>query len=188
MTDLLKKSSNWKKEAANILSDSGLEKVLKKFGEVEFSGAYAVDLMMSGDIDIYVLGKAFTKKKVLEIFNQIVNFCFFQGYLFYDWKHHKHPDFPSAYYIGLKTRVKNTKWKIDIWFLTRKDLQNIKYHDLGELKLNREQKLTILKFKQFRNEHFPKISSFLIYEAVLKHKIKTLLNFKKFIEASEDKS
>lgn len=187
MNDLLKKSSNWKKEADKILSGSELENILKKFGKVEFSGAYAADLMMSGDIDIYVINKSFTKKKVLEIFNQIVNFCLFQGYLFYDWKSHKHPDFPSAYYIGLKTRVKNTKWKIDIWFLTREDLQKIKYHDLENVKLNREQKLTILKFKQFRNKHLSKLSSFSIYEAVLKHNVKTLFNFKRHIKILEDK-
>ena len=187
MNSLLGQSIKWRKEADKILSLCKLVDILKGFGRVEFSGAYAANLMMSGDIDVYVISKTSRKGKVLEAFNQIANSCPFQGYLFYDWKNNKHPGFPHAYYIGLKTKIRGAKWKIDVWFLTEKDLRKVKYHYLKDVKLKQEQKLAILRFKQFRNKHLPKLPSFFIYEAVLKDNIVTLSGFKEYIGKFEKK-
>lgn len=52
MNDLLKQSNKWKQEATKLLGKSGLENILKKFGEVEFTGSYAADLMLGGDGDV----------------------------------------------------------------------------------------------------------------------------------------
>ena len=180
--DVLRQSKKWKQEATNLLQKSGIENILKKFGNVIFSGSYASDLMMSGDIDIYVVNKTFSKKRVLEIFNKLTNFCPFEGYLFFDWKRNKHPDFPSAYYIGLKKKISKTKWKIDIWFLKPTDLHKIDYFNLNSDEISKEQKLAILKLKDYRNKFFQNISSKIIYDMVLKDNISTIEGFKKFIK------
>ncbi len=182
MINLLKESEKWKREADKIISTSKLQNILKKYGNVEFSGAFSADLMMSGDIDIYVVNKSFTKKNVLEVFNKLANLGFFEGYFFYDWKKNKHPNFPSAYYVGLKTKVKNIKWKVDIWFLTEDDLKKIDYYNLKKIKLNKKQKIAILKFKRFRDKFLINISSTVIYNAVIKNNILTIESFKKFIK------
>lgn len=52
-TDLLIKSLNWKKDATKVLKDSNLLELLKKHGEVEFTGSYAYDLMLCSDVDIF---------------------------------------------------------------------------------------------------------------------------------------
>lgn len=180
--DILSQSKKWKKEANNLIQDSGFENILKKFGDMIFTGSYAADLMMSGDIDIYVVNKSYSKKNVLEIFNELANFGFFEGYLFFDWKKNKHPDFPLAYYIGLKKKIKGTKWKIDIWFLTPNDLHKLEYLNLNPDKISKEQKLAILKLKDFRNKFFQNISSKIIYDMVLKDNISTVEGFKKYIK------
>ena len=180
--DILKQSKKWKREATNLLRNSGIENILKKFGKVVFTGSYAADLMMNGDIDIYVVNKTYSKKRVLEIFNKIANFCFFEGYLFFDWKKNKHPDFPAAYYIGLKKKIDGTKWKIDIWFLTPNDLHKLEYFNLNPDKINKEQKLAILKLKNFRNKFFQNISSKIIYDMALKDNVTTTEGFKKYIK------
>lgn len=182
MSDILKQSKKWKQDAADLLQNSGIENILKKSGNVIFSGSYASDLMMSGDIDIYVVNKSFSKKRVLEIFNKLANSCSFEGYLFFDWKSNKHPDFPSAYYIGLKKKISKTKWKIDIWFLKPADLHKLNYYDLDADEINKEQKFAILKLKDYRNKFFKNISSKLVYDMVLMHKITTIQGFRKYIK------
>ena len=186
---LFNKSKRFKKTADKLLADSKLVKILDRFGRVSFHGGYALDLLMNGDIDIYVVGKSFTKDKVLEIFDTIVKLTTFNSYWLADYKKftHKRGIFPSAYYIGLKTRIKDEKWKIDIWFLTPKELKKLKRLDIDKSNITQQQKLTILEFKAWRNEHNPKISGHHIYKAVLENNIKTTTGLKEFIKTKYPK-
>lgn len=181
---LLSESKRFKKAADKLLTDSGLFKILNRFGQVTFHGGYAADLLMNGDIDIYVVSTFFTKNKVLKIFNTIVKSTTFNSYWLADYKKftHKRGIFPNAYYIGLKTRVKEEKWKIDIWFLTGKDLKYIKYFDLDKYNITPTQRLIILKLKAWRNQHNQKISGHHIYQAVLEGHVETVSEFKKYIK------
>lgn len=181
---LLSKSKKFEKTANRILDSSKLPKILSKFGKVSFQGGYATDLLMNGDIDIYVIDKSFSKEKVLKIFNMIVRSTTFNSYWLADYKKftHKRGIFPNAYYIGLKTRVKDEKWKIDIWFLTKKDVKNIKYYSLNKNQISQQQKIIILKLKEWRNKYNKKISGFHIQEAVLENNVKNIIQFKKFLK------
>lgn len=186
-SQLLSESKRYRKMAKRLLSESHLISILEKFGQVEFTGSYAANLMMSGDIDIYVINKSFSKTRVLEIFNKIVRSCKFCGYLFYDWKSYRHPEFPSAYYIGLKTKKGDIKWKIDIWFVTKKDLANIRFLYLKEIPLNKKQKLAILELKKWRGKSPKYISSNMIYDATLNHDILTIPQFKEFLKNNKER-
>jgi len=153
---LLTQSKRLKITADKLLANSRLVKILSRFGQVTFHGGYAADLLMNGDIDIYVIGKSFNKYKILKIFNTIVKSTTFNSYWLADYKKftHKRRDIPAAYYIGLKTRIKkDEKWKIDIWFLTKKDLKGIKYFPLDKSKITLEQKLVILRLKDWCNQY-----------------------------------
>jgi hypothetical protein len=180
--DLIKQSEKWREKAEKILHQSGLERILRKFGEVIYSGSYSADLMMHGDIDIYVLNTFFTKEQVLRIFQQIANASIFEGYLFYDWRNNKHLNFPSGYYVGLKNRAGDgDRWKIDIWFITKREYGKIKYRDLDRIEITKEQRLTILRLKEYRNRSSQNISSTIIYDAVLKRRVGSLKKFKQYI-------
>lgn len=181
---ILTECKRFKKAADKILAKSELIKILNKYGEVSFQGGYAMNLMMSGDIDIYVVGKSFSKEKILKIFNQVVKSTTFNSYWLADYKEftHKRREFPAAYYIGIKTRVGKEKWKIDIWFLAKKDLKKIKYQSLKEKDINRQKRVIILRLKNLCNRLKKKISGFYICEAVLDNGIKTISQFKKFLK------
>lgn len=178
---LLSKSKRYRRLAGKILQESKIISILKDFGKVELTGSYAADLMMNGDIDIYVINSSFSKNRVLDVFNKIVKSCKFQGYLFYDWKSHKHSEFPSGYYIGLKTKKYNDKWKIDIWFITRKEVRRIRYFNLKEMDIDKEKTLVILRLKDYRNKLPQNIPSNIIYDAVLENNIFTVPDFKKYL-------
>ena len=180
----LAESKRLKKTADKLLADFGLVKILSRFGKVYFHGGYAADLLMSGDIDIYVVGKSFTKVSVLKIFNTIINSTTFNSYWLADYTKftHKRGIFPDAYYIGLKTRINGERWKIDIWFLIPAELKKIKKFDLDKNKITPRQKLTILRLKTWRNKNNPKISGYYIYRAVLDYRVKTVVSFKRFLK------
>ena len=183
-TEIIFQSKRFKKTADKLLSDFKLLKILSRFGQVSLHGAYALDLMLSGDIDIYMVGKSFTKKDVTKILTTIIKLTALNIYCLADYKifTHKKGTFPNAYYIGLQNRIKGEKWKINIWFLTPVELKRVSQNVVDTKNITNQQRLTILRFKDWRNKHNPKISGYYVYQAVLEDNIKTIADFKKFIK------
>lgn len=186
---LLLASRKFKKTADKMLADSDLVKILSRFGKVSFHGSYVLDLMLNGDIDMYVVGKSFTKNDVIKILTTIAKSTTLSAYSLADHKTftHKRGIFPNAYYIGLQNRIKGEKWKIDIWFLTPPELRRIKKGLVDTGNITKQQRLTILQFKDWRNKHNPKISGHYIYQAVLENNISSLTGFRKFIKTNYPK-
>lgn len=182
--NLFSQSARFKRKADKLLAELDLVKKLKKFGRVRFTGSYAANLMLSGDIDIYVIGEGFERKRMLRIFNRLATQCPVYAYLFYDYKAFPlyRPDFPKAYYIGMKTRRGRTKWKIDIWFLSASQLHKIQYIDLDKRDISQREKLAILTLKEYRNKTNPELSGSVIYEAVFQHGIRTIRRFRRFLK------
>ncbi len=181
--NLTEQSDNYKKIADKLLSEFNLLSFLKKYGNPTLVGAYSGNVMLSGDIDIHVLRpKSFTKIEILDIFNDIFLATKFNSYYIGDWNGtNLHPEFPEGYYIGLKTFFSGEKWKIDIWFVSE-DEQKQRDSDktllnIAHATLTPEQRLSILEFKKYRNEHQIKISGQKIYELVLINKISQLEDF-----------
>ncbi len=183
MSLLTKQSDKFKALADELLASSGLLQILDKYGKVRFVGSYAAKLMMHGDIDIHVLReKEFNKQETLDIFNNIVASTKFNSYYIGDWNDtNTHPEFPDGYYIGLKTRIGDIKWKMDLWFLSmaeqdRFDRENM---DVTKITLSEEQREAILMFKKYRQENSVKISGQEIYEMVINKKVMNLDGFKR---------
>lgn len=182
MSLLTEQSDKFKSLADELLASSKLPQILEKYGQVRFVGSYAAGLMMHGDIDIHILrDKEFSKQETLDIFNEIVASTKFNSYYIGDWNDNNiHPELPYGYYIGLKTRNGDTKWKIDIWFLDvaeqeRFDKENM---DVTKLTLSNEQRDTILTFKKYRQDNGIKISGQEIYEMVINKGVVGLDEFK----------
>ncbi|MEI7463436.1 MAG: hypothetical protein WCK03_03515 [Candidatus Taylorbacteria bacterium] len=185
MSLLTEQSSKFKKLADELLASSKLLQILEKFGQIRIVGSYAAGLMMHGDIDIHILrDKEFSKQETLDIFNEIVALTKFNSYYIGDWNDSNvHPEFPYGYYIGLKTRIGDIKWKIDMWFLSiaeqeRFDKENM---DVTKLTLSDEQREAILTFKKYRQENNIKISGQEIYELVINKGVKKLDEFKRLL-------
>lgn len=185
MSLLTEQSNKFKSLADELLASSKLPQILEKYGQVWFVGSYAAGLMMHGDIDIHILrDKEFSKQETIDMFNEIMASTKFNSYYIGDWNDSNvHPEFPYGYYIGLKTRIGDIKWKVDIWFLSiaeqeRFDRENM---DVTKIALSEEHRETILTFKKYRQENGIKISGQEIYEMVINKGIVGLDEFKRLL-------
>jgi len=178
----VKQSEIIKKDADLLLQKSNLLELLGVYGQVRLTGAYRLDLMFNGDIDIHVTNPRITKKSVVKALNQLIKQGFFRAYLLGDWVQFRKAKFPKGFYIGLKTVFNKRKWKIDIWFLKKDDLKETKLIDFVEKNLDSKKKQTILKFKQIRKRKNLKISGPDIYKAVLEKGITDPKDFLRLVK------
>jgi len=183
MSSLIEKSYWYKEKAKLLLEESNLIKFLKNYGDVEIVGSYAYDLMTHGDIDIHVFNPRINKDKTIEIFHKLIKekSKFFYAFMFGNWVNFSKKEFPYGYYLGLKSRRYHTKWKIDIWFIRKKEHRTRMINNLIKNKLNNKNKEIILKLKVFRNKNYPKLDSTIIYKAVLSGKVNTIKDFVNYI-------
>lgn len=181
---LFEENARLVKTADELLADSGILEILKKFGQVIITGGYKIGLLVYGDIDIYVVNTEFTKEKALAILSELVQKTKLNVYILGDWINFKDPNFPSAYYLGLKTNfgIPEERWKIDIWLLTKREAHKRDLSDLITGSLSDEQRETILRFKKYIFDHNLKISGYFVYRAVLQKNILQLNKFKKFLK------
>lgn len=167
---LLAISRQVKQHADALLQEAGLVAQLQNYGEVLFTGSYAIDLMVNRDIDLYVVHPELVEERVLDALRSLIQQSFFHGYLYYDFLKHPSVGFPSGYYIGLKLPFRDEAWKLDIWFLSA-DREG-RLQQIQEMNaLNDSQRLAILRFKHLAIERQLKVSGMFIYDAVLRRGI-----------------
>lgn len=186
MSNLLQTSKRFRETADNLLQRTNLKDFLSQYGEVCFAGAYAGDVMMHGDIDIYVIKpEPFTIEEIFEIFRKLYFDGKFRSYFIGgDWDDtRKGKEFPKGYYVGLKEKLNEERWKIDIWFVGKEDFEKRKgdFH-IENVKLSPEQKEKILFLKEVRNDKHLSITGQTIYKAVLEGEISTGEELIKYVE------
>jgi hypothetical protein len=164
--ELFQKSQSLKDEGDFLLQDSKLLELLSEYGEVHVTGAYSVNLMAHGDIDLYVVLSPFDKHKVHEVLNKLIKQDYFRGYYYGDYIKNPKEGFPNGYYIGLNTIHGGEFWKFDIWFVHETDKEKDTYMEFIKNNLTDDSKYEILKLKTERNEK-EDIPSYEIYKKVL---------------------
>lgn len=162
-----KLSKQVKKEADLLLKRTKLLSLLRKYGEIFIRGSYELDLMIDGDIDIYIIAKQYNKNSAADLLNDLIIGNAFRGYMFYDFVKRRKKGFPKGYYIGLKTRTASRKWKIDIWFIKSMDNYSDRFMKKISQDLNREKRNIILKLKKIIKDQQIDLPSSFIYKAVL---------------------
>ncbi len=161
--------ANWfKREADMLLRRSRLLPFLARYGKVEIRGSYALNLMLTGDIDIYVVNSKITKAKVLKAFNALAKGTFFYGVMFYDYVRVRRSDFPRGYYLGLRRNQGKTKWKIDIWFMQKPDAKSDRLMRQLQARLNDRLRHEILERKAERDRKSLNITSAEIYRSMIR--------------------
>ncbi len=178
---LLKMSNEWKEKADILLKEKGLFDDLSQYGEVHFTGAYAYNLMMHGDVDISVVrDEAFSNKEVFEIFKSLYFKANFRSYFIAgDWDDpRKGNEFPEGFYIGLKEKINGERWKFDIWFLD-KDAFHKRNNNPKLSSASEKEKELILECKQVRKKRKLDTTGQEIYDLVLSGKVKSIEDFSK---------
>lgn len=182
ISDLTNQSQQFKKDADRLLKKSGIVSILEPYGQVQFTGSYEHNLMLSGDIDVYVVNVKITKKLAVQALNQLIDQGFFRGYLFYDFEKFDLDDSRiKGYYVGLKIPWQDKKWKIDVWFI-KQELEHDRQLRKKMRSLSAKQRLQILQLKHVRSEQSLDVDGYTIYQAVLGHNIKNISEFLKFIK------
>ncbi len=176
---LIKKSDSLKKEADILLEKTDIVNDLKSFGEVSFIGAYAGNVMLDPDIDIAVTREdVYSVEEILDIFRSLFLKGSFRSYFIKgDWDdRRKGKEFPDGHYIGLKQRLNNIKWVVDVWFMDKDQFEdrNKKFFSIANFDLSDEQRKCILEFKKYRNDRSLDISSQEIYQAVVERDIRDI--------------
>lgn len=182
LDDLIAISEEYKEEADRLLKETGLVEYLSEFGQVYFAGAYRYGLMMHGDVDMYVVrDQGYSIEEVFDIFKHL----YFQGkfrsyFIGGDWNDpRKGNEFPNGYYVGLKQKVEDERWKFDIWFMTRDEFETLEGKDILKDKvLTNEQRQLILACKKYRNDQKLSVESQTIYDVVMSGQCKSLEDFK----------
>lgn len=165
--NLLRLSKSLRVDADVLLKKSNLIAQLSKYGKVSIGGSYVLDLMVDGDIDIFIINRDINKKKSVLILGNLINEYYFNGYLYFDWTKRKHIGFPKGYYIGLKTNFRKRKWKIDIWLVKEKYKPTEKLMDYVKSRLNERNKKIILNLKYKAKTKNINLNSCDIYKKVL---------------------
>lgn len=170
---LTETSNSYKQTASSFLKSSKLLSVLEKHGRIEFEGAYAGNVMLHGDVDIKVIRDSdYTQDEMFTILRDIHDTCsdnIRSLFIKADWDDPRFgKQYPYGKYIGLKTSLNDERWKFDIWFIPEEENERDRGKlDISKADLTEEQRLKILKFKEYRKEHSLKVSGQEIYEAVL---------------------
>lgn len=166
--DLIKISKSLHLDADSLLKKSNLINKLSKYGEVFISGSYKLDLMIDGDIDIFIINRNINKEKSVGILNDLIVDGYFNGYFYYDWTKRQRTGFPRGYYIGLKTNFKDIKWKVDIWLIQDIYKPAEKLMKFVQANLNEKNKKLILDLKYKAKNKNLNLRSSEIYLKVLK--------------------
>lgn len=181
--DLIKKEEKLHKETDEILEELDLINFLSKFGKIEIVGSYKLGLMVWEDIDIHIITEKPNKKQALYILKDLLERSKVLSVTIIDNRTKRvYPNYPEGFYIGIKYKNNETKWKIDIWLTSEKEteIDNLIQEKLDE---NNRKYILEIKSKLFDNPKYRKdILSIDIYKAVLEKGVKNLEEFQNYLK------
>lgn len=184
-SEYIKKQNLLHKKALKIIKELDLIQLLGKYGEVKIVGSVALELMSWPDIDIIVYSSP-NIDNFLEVIRSLFSKESTYSINIQDFRKSIYPDRPQGIYCGLTYLEKpKTFWKIDIWFLPKKEDKAVKLVEWVKERINNESRKTILKIKNEMREKLDygkKISGVDVYRAVLESKVENLNEFVKYLK------
>lgn len=172
-------SKKLQSEAETLVFQNGLDSILKKYGEIFYTGSFYLDLMIWSDIDIQVLfePEEFDIEKFINIGKDIAKKFDVIEMKFKNHVAHKAFQLPEGLYWNIKIKRPGEKlpWKIDLWALNNNDFHEKKTKiQKFKSKLNNLNRQLILDTKYSllnKDGRTPILSGYYIYEAVLDKQI-----------------
>ncbi len=183
MASLVSESNRWQKTADQLLEQSGLLSFLKQRGEVYFTGSYRYGLIMSADIDLYLLHPQAGKAQAIVLLHALIEQQFWNVYMYGDWVQFRSPSMPVGDYVGLKRDFADARWKVDIWNVPEVPLKSREYNEWLARALTPETRELILAIKKANIRQKWDVSGVTIYDAVLTGTVKNVEEFRlQFVE------
>lgn len=160
------------KEANRILYQDGLDKIIRKYGDINYTGSYRLDLMACGDIDISMIMSEykFSLDKFFQMGNEIAKLDGTTDMRFQNFFKITVEGLPKGFYWGIKykSNASNRSWKIDLWAVDEDTiLQNKLYIDKVIEQLNDENRRIIINTKYSilnKDGRMPPNSGYYIYK------------------------
>jgi len=186
MDDLLKYQDELQEEGKDVLDDLGLLDFLSRFSTPHIVGSLTSGLMTWRDIDIELY-----KQPDENDMWDTAHFLFGKEHVRSVWEadYRKRTDspFPKGLYIGVKYQKEiGKKWKIDLWFMPKRDTPDYHAWVMDKLpSLTQEKKLSILKLKSMLAAHpqyRKQIFSIDIYKAVIEEDVHDIDSFKNYLK------
>lgn len=182
-------------EAAEVLADLDLLRLLEAVGRPIRTGSSVLGLMVGRDIDVTTLCPILELGTIFEVVRPIVDHPRVHRLSFRNdtGRWNTDPAYPDGLYWMLRYRTDaNEDWNLDLWFLregtTQFDLQHI---ESLPPRLSREARLAILRIKEaWHGSPAPdsKVPSYDIYEAVLDHGVTTPQEFSSYLRERDGSS
>jgi hypothetical protein len=183
MNELEKQNSIITSEADKILHHYGLLRIMNKYGKPVLTGSYVLRLMTWRDLDINLEINELTEKRFFRMGEEIASILKPYRISFRNEFLTGRAEMPLGFYYGIHTNILGSleKWKIDIWALDA-DQINRGNKELAELwaGIDNTKRLFILEIKNRfckHPEYLHGIHSMDIYDAVIKHGIRTVEEF-----------
>jgi len=136
-------------EADELLDQTGLRKILEKYGIVHVTGSYSLGLMTWRDLDIYIENSAITENDFFQLGRDVVNLLRPAKMSFRNERISKTPGLPIGLYWGIYLGdERKGAWKIDVWALDKKECKRrLEFcDDLGK-KISPDSRMKILEIK-----------------------------------------
>ena len=139
------------KDASALLKKINLVDILSKFGRVEIGGSYIYGTMVDEDIDIAVIVQNTDlnfqlRKRVME---ELLSLDGLDGIAMTDRYHNPKKAAPKGFWFGPIINFNQSKWNIDIWFVT--ESEKLSHHNSSLHKrmqnITENQRQTILQIK-----------------------------------------
>jgi hypothetical protein len=187
--ELSRKQAALQAEAAQVEADLGLDDLLRSLGDPVRVGSAALGLMVWRELDFTVVCTELDVGRIATVGTRLAAHPRVRQVVFRDdtgsWNV-KPEKYPDGVYLGVEYRSpEHHDWKLDIWFVDEPDRQPDLRH-LRELpsQLGPETREAILLIKSrwaSRPEYGKTVSSFDIYEAVLRDGVRTREQFEDWL-------
>lgn len=180
---LEQRADRLQREAAAVMQDLDLARRLSEFGRVIPTGSSTYGLMVSRDIDLYVVRDAWTPALCWQALSAAFAQDRLQSIRLSKWLGRDRTEaLPEGFSAVLRyyTHTRD-QWRVDLWFFTPPQAEsNLGWHRELLRTLSPELRLAMLWIKDVRHP-LPDYSSAEVYAAVLHHGVRTPAAFERHV-------
>jgi hypothetical protein len=183
---LLHRQGLLQEEAQSVLKELNVIALLSAGGVVRQTGSTVLGLMVWRDIDLQVSSPRLSLERAFEIMHPLLTHPHIKQVRYlHQSDHFKLADLDERYFFMVYyERPGQAEWKLDISFWLDEGIRPEPLHEAIAQQLTPETRLTILRIKDAWYQlpaYRVEVASTDIYDAVLQHGVRTLIEFDQYL-------